>query len=143
MSLKHLALSLLTATALFSGSAMAAEASKVPELAGRALMWADAASEDCEVPPEIEFGTNGKITGNTACNTLMGAYTQNGYQLDLSKAATTRRMCGPKLMEVEGKFLANLKATRQFKLDGEHVQLLDDKGQVVMTLVPLQPGSCQ
>lgn len=113
-----------------------------PKIAGRSLMWAEAISKDCEVPPEIEFTSDGRVSGNTACNQLTGTFSETGTQLDLSKVGATKRACGPKLMEVENRFLTNLHNTRTFQIENDTVKLIDANGKVVMTLVPMMPGSC-
>ncbi len=120
----------------------ASNASQTPTLGGRYLMWAEAISKDCEIPPEIEFSTDGKMSGSTACNTLSGEFTQQGDKVDFSKAVTTKRACGPKLMEVENRFMSKLTAAKTVLFDGDKVILSDGNGATLMTLVPMKPGSC-
>ncbi len=138
MTFKLIPFALAGSVVLLSGCASA----DVPSLAGRSMMWAEVISKDCEIPPEVEFGKNGELTGNTACNPLSGTYVQDGSKVDFSGAQTGKRTCGPKLMEVENRLMKNLKAARSVKFDGDKVTFADAQGKTLMTLVPMQPGSC-
>ena len=113
-----------------------------PNLAGKNLMWQDGANEHCEIPPSIHFAADGRVSGDAGCNRLLGSYTQNGAQLDLSHLGSTKRMCGPKLMEVENAFLNHLSKTRYAIEQGDNVILLDENKKPLITLVPERLGAC-
>ena len=109
MKLRHAAAIVPCAIALTACTAVTS--TQNADLAGRSLMWADGATEECEVPPSIKFGADGKVSGNAGCNLLVGGWTLQGDKLDLSQLGSTRRMCGPELMKMEDAFLSNLGKT--------------------------------
>lgn len=139
MTVKSLAFALLASALTLSANAYA----QAPKLAGQSLMWAEVISADCEIPPELDIEANGDLSGSTACNSIGGKVTQDGDKVDFSKMTTTKRTCGPKLMEVENRFVANLKAAKTIKADGDKVIFVDAQGKTLMTMVPMKPGSCQ
>ena len=130
---------LLAACAVTDGT----PAGKAPELAGRSLMWAEGANEDCEVPPNIEFRADGSISGLAGCNRMVGSWALDGKKIDISKLGATRRMCGPKIMAVEDAFFQRLGRTVYMTADGDKVLCWDAEGKLVMTLVPEAAGTCQ
>ena len=82
MKLRHAAAIVPCAIALTACTAVTS--TQNADLAGRSLMWADGATEECEVPPSIKFGADGKVSGNAGCNLLVGGWTLQGDKLDLS-----------------------------------------------------------
>ena len=70
MKLRHAAAIVPCAIALTACTAVTS--TQNADLAGRSLMWADGATEECEVPPSIKFGADGKVSGNAGCNLLVG-----------------------------------------------------------------------
>lgn len=141
MKLRHAAALVPCALALTACTSVTG--SQNVDLAGRTLMWADGASEECEVPSSITFGADGKVSGNAGCNLLVGGWTLQGDKLDLSQLGATRRMCGPEIMKMEDAFLANLGKTVYVETEGDKVKLLDAERNAVMTLVPEAPGICR
>lgn len=144
---KSCLLALLTSLGLLAGCASTSPstepAGEAAQLAGRDLMWAAGANEHCEVPPAISFGDDGRISGDAGCNRLIGQLKQDGKAVDFSQLGSTMRMCGPKLMEVEKKFMDNLAATRFVVKSGDdEVKCFDANGKLVMTLVPERLGAC-
>ena len=71
MKLRHAAAIVPCAIALTACTAVTS--TQNADLAGRSLMWADGATEECEVPPSIKFGADGKVSGNAGCNLLVRA----------------------------------------------------------------------
>lgn len=141
MKLRYLAAvpcALVLAACSTSGSA-----DQAADLAGRSLMWADGITSECEVPPTITFGADGKVSGNAGCNHLLGTWTMEGTKIDLSQLGTTRRMCAPAIMQMEDAFLQNLGKVAFATADGDNVRLLDAEHKLVMTLVPEKPGTCK
>jgi heat shock protein HslJ len=52
------------------------------------------------------FGADGKLSGNTTCNTFSGTYTLTGNQITTSQVVATKRACAdPKLTDQETKFM--------------------------------------
>ena len=64
MKLRHAAAIVPCAIALTACTAVTS--TQNADLAGRSLMWADGATEECEVPPSIKFGADGKATSSTS-----------------------------------------------------------------------------
>ena len=104
----------------------------------------DGASEDCELPPSIRFGADGRISGQAGCNRMLGSWKQDGKTIDLGQIATTMRLCGPAFMEVEKKFLSLLGAAKYITAaaDGEGIVLWNDKGEKLVELLPERAGKC-
>ena len=151
MKLRHAAAIVPCAIALTACTAVTS--TQNADLAGRSLMWADGATEECEVPPSIKFGADGKVSVTAAESTLhplnsalgkdIRGWTLQGDKLDLSQLGSTRRMCGPELMKMEDAFLSNLGKTVYVETEGDKVRLLDAERKLVMTLVPEAPGVCK
>ena len=115
-----------------------------PELAGKTFMWSGGVSEECELPPTIAFSEDGRISGLAGCNRLLGRYTQEGVRLDLGEIGTTMKLCGPAFMKVEQDFLALLNQTAYATKSGEDaIDLWNEAGEKVVTLVPERAGRCE
>lgn len=138
--------SALAAGCASTGSVGAADPvpGKAAELAGHAYMWTDGSSEDCELPPSIRFGADGRISGQAGCNRILGGWKLDGKALQLGEVATTMRLCAPQFMEVEKKFLGFLADTRFVTqtADGKGIDLWNEKGEKIVSLVPERPGKC-
>lgn len=106
-----------------------------PELAGRTLVWADPVASS-DKTPVIRFGTDGRVSGVTGCNNVMGSFTQEGGKLTFSRMGTTMMMCSPDAMKTEAAYLANLEATRGVTEADGAVLLTDEAGKVLMRLTP-------
>lgn len=113
-----------------------------PVIEGATLMWAEGVSDGCELPPTITF-ENGKVNGNAGCNNFFGGYAEKGDELTFSKMGATMRLCGKAFMEVEGRFLAALEATRFAVREGDSMTLLDADKKPLIKLVPETPGRCE
>ena len=61
-------------TATTGSSAEPLSGEKPAQLADRSFMWVDGASEDCELPPSIRFGADGRISGQAGCNRMLGSW---------------------------------------------------------------------
>jgi heat shock protein HslJ len=106
------------------------------------MMWAAGANENCEVPPEIVFGKDGKVSGNAACNDLSGEWKLEGKKISLAGVRAEGRKCGPKITEVEQKFMEALHAAAYAAADGDKVRLFDAEGRELIVLVPSSAGAC-
>ena len=78
----------------------------------------------------ITLGDNGKVTGFTGCNQVMGGYTVAADVLRFTQLAGTRMMCPPPAMQLESAVLANLNSVTGFRIDGEQLILLKDGAPV-------------
>ncbi len=83
--------------------------------------------------PELDFA-DGRVTGNTACNQVMGSYSQNGTGLAFGNLASTRRACPPPSGEVERHLLDALGRTVSIRGDGRRLELLDRAGMLLAVL---------
>lgn len=78
----------------------------------------------------ITLDDNGKVTGFTGCNQVMGGYTVAADVLRFTQLAGTRMMCPPPAMQLESAVLANLNSVTGFRVDGEQLILLKDGAPV-------------
>ncbi|MGK5080994.1 META domain-containing protein [Janthinobacterium sp. HLX7-2] len=78
----------------------------------------------------ITLSDDGKVTGFTGCNRVMGGYTVAGTALRFTQLAGTRMACPPPLMQLESAVLANLNSVTGYQLDGEKLILLKDGAPV-------------
>lgn len=77
----------------------------------------------------LQFGADGRISGSAGCNNYTGAYEADGNRIRISGAAATRRMCaGEGVMEQEQAFLRALEAATTVRIEGDRLELRDDKG---------------
>lgn len=76
----------------------------------------------------------GRVGGSGGCNGFGASYKQSGSSLSFSPIAATRMACAGNAMETEHAFFAMLEQVKGMKLDGDTLQLLDGKGQVIATL---------
>ncbi len=75
-------------------------------------------------PPEIVFGDDGRLTGTTGVNRLMGGYEVDGEQLVFAGGTATTRMAGPpELMRQEQALAALLTGSVPFALEGDRLVL--------------------
>lgn len=78
----------------------------------------------------ITLDDNGKITGFTGCNQVMGGYTVAADLLRFTQLAGTRMMCPPPAMQLESAVLANLNSVTGFRIEAERLILLKDGAPV-------------
>jgi len=80
----------------------------------------------------IEFDPDKKrVTGYSGVNIFSGGYEATGSKLRMSKMASTRRAGPPELMKLETTYLKALSATRSYRVDGDTLEMLNVRGQVV------------
>ena len=77
--------------------------------------------------PYLTLDSEGKVRGHAGCNGLNGSYQHDDDSLSFGAIATTRKACPD--MEGEQAFLQALKASRQFRIDGELLTLFDANNQ--------------
>jgi heat shock protein HslJ len=61
--------------------------------------------------------TDLSIAGHAGCNSFRGPFVETGPDLKIGPLATTRKMCAPALMDLEGKLLAALQAATRVSYD--------------------------
>lgn len=70
--------------------------------------------------PALNFKENGKLNGNTGCNSLMSTYQFEGNSLSIGETATTRMFCDD---VEEHLFLENLAMVKKFKFEDDKLIL--------------------
>lgn len=71
-----------------------------------------------------------RVSGSGGCNRIMGGFDLDGDKLHLSRMASTRMACLED-MEQEQRFLQSLSAVERYRINGDHLELLDASGAVV------------
>jgi copper homeostasis protein (lipoprotein) len=85
--------------------------------------------------PQVTLASEGhRVRGTGGCNRLMGGYTLSGKELSFSKVAGTFMAC-PEGMDQDAKLISALEATATFTLEGDTLQLLDGRGNVLARFV--------
>ena len=79
-----------------------------------------------------------RVTGSTGCNRLAGSYSIEGERLVLGRTASTRMAC-VQGMEQEGSFLDALAAVTRWRVDGQQLHLMDDRGDTVASFESRPP----
>src|SRR5262249_8377652 len=83
--------------------------------------------------PWIELDTKTKqVTGSGGCNRISGSYEGGNGTLRFGHLVSTMMACPS--MQTEAAFLKALDATRRYRLDGRNLELMDDKGKVLVRL---------
>lgn len=81
----------------------------------------------------LDFGTDGRLTGHTSCNTLRASYTLDGDALKIGPIATTRMACGQRELEQEDRVLTALELARTARVRGDGLlELRDEDGRGVL-----------
>ena len=99
---------------------------------------------DCEnLPPVMDFLEDSKVAGNLGCNLFNTTYTQDGKNFSFAPAATTRRMCSPEPMKLEGQLLNMLQSTRYLTQNEKGLMFWDENGKLLAQYEPEKAGQCQ
>lgn len=100
--------------------------------------------ENCEnLPPVMDFLDKNRVSGNLGCNLFNTTYTQDGKSFSFAPAATTRRMCSPEAMKMEGNLLNMLQNTRYLTQNEKGLMFWDEKGKLLAQYEPEKAGQCQ
>lgn len=87
-------------------------------------------------PAMLNFA-EGRISGTTGCNRVMGSYSLTGDRLTLDGVATTRMACPGAAMEQEARITQILRGPLTVVRGKDGVMLTGDGGS--LTLVPVRP----
>jgi heat shock protein HslJ len=83
----------------------------------------------------VEFGSDGRASGDAGCNRWTAGYEASSPQLKFTGAAATRRMCiGEGVMEQEAAFLKALETVASYELEGQRLTLRTADGAMAVTL---------
>ena len=121
-----------------SSKAAASGAPASPALEGTAWQLTDyAGPQGTVIPvPEKVAATatfkDGKVSGNSGCNTYNGSYTVTGSDLTISPLASTLMACGPIPTAVETAFNATLPKMTTYTISGDTLELKTAEGKVGM-----------
>lgn len=128
---------LLASSALLL-SACATQGSDIGNaLAGQSFTWDASSVAQAEQTPSLAFSEDGRVSGVSGCNRVMGSFTVEDGKFTFSKMGTTMMMCSPDSMEVEQVFLENLGKTQGASLTEEGILVLTDaSGAELMRLTP-------
>lgn len=130
--MKSLLLSVLFVTAVACSTATSDHSAlqrrewRLVQIGGAAATTAGAAT------PTLRFGADGRMTGNTGCNSTGGAYTVDGDRLTFGALVMTKRACAASAANrLERTFAGALQATRSYRVTEARLELLDGSGNVV------------
>jgi heat shock protein HslJ len=81
------------------------------------------------------FGNDGRVTGDAGCNQFFATYELVGQAMSIGKVAATRKFCAEPegLMQQEALYLAALKSTATFRLNGDRLELRAADGALAVT----------
>ncbi len=109
------------------------------------VSYLNAAGETVEVlaATEItaEFGPEGRVGGNSGCNTYFAGYTVDGNNLSISQAGSTMMACPEPIMQQEAQFLTMLQSASSFTVDGGQLSIAGADGEIVLSFVESKPLS--
>ena len=77
---------------------------------------------------ELLISKDGSVSTTVGCNRMFGKATIDGDRLTVGQLASTRKACGPPLMELEGRYAAALGTTRSFRIEGRLLKFVDGAG---------------
>ncbi len=81
----------------------------------------------------IEFGSDGKLSGRSACNRYGGDYSYTDGVLTTGSLFSTKMACAPALMDLETKFLKRLEGALTVATENDGaVSLSDDEGRLLI-----------
>jgi heat shock protein HslJ len=81
---------------------------------------------------EFRLQADGAFSATVGCNRVFGRAKIEGDKARFGPVATTRMACPPPLDAREAGFLAALEAARGFRLEGERLALLNEKGEEIV-----------
>ena len=80
-----------------------------------------------DVDATIEFGNDGKVSGNSGCNGFGGTYEIKDAQIAFSAIVSTLMACDDPRMAQENAVFQVLKDNVDYKIDGKTLTLTKDK----------------
>lgn len=99
---------------------------KLSELAGEPVVTAEGQRQ-----MKITLRDEKKVSGFGGCNSFFGAYEHDGATLSFSQLAATRMFCAD-AMDKESQFMKSLATVKSYKINGQVLQLFDDKGSLLV-----------
>ncbi len=102
---------------------------KLTRLDGQPVRVRDGGRE----PHLVLHSADGRFAGSSGCNQLNGVYERDGEAITFGQVAATKMMCA-ELMAQEQLLLTALARVTGWRLIGQHLELLDDGGAVLLRL---------
>jgi heat shock protein HslJ len=74
----------------------------------------------------MEFGQDGRVTGNGGCNNYFAPYQVNGSSITINPPGSSQQVCSEPegIMEQEAEFLTTLHSAATFRIDGNMLEIL-------------------
>lgn len=82
--------------------------------------------------PTLILDEMGRASGSSGCNNYRGSYSLEGVNLTMSQMASSRKMCSAELMEQEQQLLKLFAQTRQAKIEGMDLVLLNENQEALL-----------
>jgi heat shock protein HslJ len=89
--------------------------------------------------PQLSFSADGRLSGTTGVNRLMGAFEVRDGLLVVGNAATTRMAGPPEAMEQEQRLLALLGTEQAFVITGDRLEIGDGENVALFVRPSVQP----
>ncbi len=90
-------------------------------------------------PPLLRLRQDGRLTGTTGCNRMQAAYQRDGNRLSVPRPMITRMTCPAALQQQEQALLAALRATRDYRVVGNVLELRDGDAVLARLVVSEMP----
>ncbi len=81
------------------------------------------------------FGEDGKLSGDSGCNTYSAAYTVDDDKVEIGPARTTRMMCAQPIMAQETAYLKALEGAATFRMERTRLVLRDAGGAAMAAFI--------
>jgi heat shock protein HslJ len=83
------------------------------------------------------FGSNGHLNGSAGCNNYNASYQVTNQNIKIGVILTTKMMCSEPddIMSQEMQFLAALKTTATYQIDGKRLELRTAEGALAIMLI--------
>jgi heat shock protein HslJ len=84
----------------------------------------------------VNFGSDGAISGNSGCNTYLGTYKADGEDISIGPLGSTKKYCGTPegVMNQEAQFLAALEKASKYLIEGDSLELRTTDGTLLVKL---------
>ena len=89
----------------------------------------------------LNFGTDGRVSGNAGCNEYTGSYTTGGSNLYVSALATTFKLCHKPdgVMVQEQQYVTALSSASTYEIAGDTLTIRDGSGAMQVVAKPNAP----
>ena len=82
--------------------------------------------------PTIRFGSDGRLGGNTGCNSAGANYSTEADRITIDALISTKRACVEEAgNRLETAYVRAIDSTRRYRIVNDQLELLDDSGTVL------------